>query len=79
MRKLVIEEFSRIFPTFLGLVNSLDGEKDGEEFFLLSTKVELSEGEESIPEFWEIKGSESFFRLDLGDFCLDEIASELDF
>ncbi len=79
MRKLVIDEFSRFFPTFLGLVNSLDGEKDGEEFFLLSAEVEFSEGEESIPEFWEIKGSESFFRMDLGGFCLVEIASELDF
>jgi hypothetical protein len=40
-----MEEFSRFFPTFLGLVSSLDGEEEGEEFFLLSMDEEVSEFE----------------------------------
>ncbi len=56
MRKLVIEEFSKFFPIFLGLVSSLEGEKEGEEFFRFS-KVVLSEVEGSISEFCEDGGS----------------------
>ena len=66
-RKLVIEAFSVFRPNFLGLVSSLDGENEGEEFFRLSKEVELSEKEGSISEFWEDWRSICFFfRLVLG-------------
>ena len=76
-KKVVIEEFSRFFPTFLGLTRSLDGEKEGEEFFRLSKEVEFSEMEASVSEFWEEGGSDCFFlRLILG-FLVKEFSSKV--
>ncbi len=75
-KKLVIEEFSRFFPTFLGLTSSLGGEKEGEEFFRLSKEVEFSGMGESISEFWEERGSDCFFlRLILGFNLVTEFSS----
>ena len=54
-KKLVIEEFSRFFPTFFGLVSSLEGEVEGEEFFLFSKEVEISRDEfREFRRIWEL-------------------------
>ncbi len=77
-KKLVIEEFSRFFPIFLGLECSFEGEKEAEEFLRLSKGVEFSGMEESISEFWEEGGSDCFFlRLILGLSLVKEFSSML--